>query len=353
MSKQANNTLIGAFVMGAVALIMVIVVIFGSGRFFRNVHRYVMFFEGSVGGLIIGSAVEYRGVRIGEVINIEVYQRSSDLTYWVPVTVEIDEDRIHSTEAVDRKSDDLDTSTEIDRGLRAKLSLKSLVTGQLAVSMDLYPDTPVRLVDIPTPYPQIPTIPSKMERAGVLINELLSGELVEHVTGILRGLNALVNSHQTQAIPVNANAALVATRRTVESVGRRIEPLLENLARAEESVRLTADVMRRRLALEEGEPLYTFNHAMEDFGRLTRSADRELTSLSGALRVSAGKMDSALDEARLTLITLRGLVEPGSQIYNQLSQLLRTLTETSVSVRNLADYLERHPESLLRGKGRR
>lgn len=70
MSKQASKTLIGAFVLGALGLVVAGLFVFGSGKLFRKVEKAVMYFEGSVQGLQIGAPVMFRGVQIGHVTNI-------------------------------------------------------------------------------------------------------------------------------------------------------------------------------------------------------------------------------------------------------------------------------------------
>ena len=56
MSKRASPTIIGAFVVGAVALLVVGLVAFGSMNLFRRPLTYVMFFDSSVSGLSVGAA---------------------------------------------------------------------------------------------------------------------------------------------------------------------------------------------------------------------------------------------------------------------------------------------------------
>ena len=73
MSKQANKTLIGAFVVGATALVIAGILIFGSGDFFAERPKFVMFFEGSVNGLNVGAPVTFKGVKIGTVKEVNLY----------------------------------------------------------------------------------------------------------------------------------------------------------------------------------------------------------------------------------------------------------------------------------------
>ncbi|HEX9136276.1 MAG TPA: MCE family protein, partial [Nitrospirota bacterium] len=66
MSRQASKSLIGAFVLGAVALLIAGIVIFSSRTMFSKTNKNVLFFEGSVKGLKVGAPVVFRGVQIGQ-----------------------------------------------------------------------------------------------------------------------------------------------------------------------------------------------------------------------------------------------------------------------------------------------
>ena len=94
MSKQANTKLIGGFVVGAIVLTVAGILLFGSGKFFSHQRKFVLFFEDSVKGLNIGSAVDFRGVNIGKVKDIKVVVAKDDFSLLIPVFIEIDPDRI-------------------------------------------------------------------------------------------------------------------------------------------------------------------------------------------------------------------------------------------------------------------
>ena len=72
MSKPVNKTMIGLFVVGAIALVVVAIGVLGSGKLFKESIPYVMVFEGSVKGLNVGSPVVFRGVKIGSVSDIRM-----------------------------------------------------------------------------------------------------------------------------------------------------------------------------------------------------------------------------------------------------------------------------------------
>ena len=89
MSKQASPTLIGAFVVGAIALVVVGLLVFGGGRFFADRVTWVTYFPGSVKGLRVGAPVNFRGVRIGEVTRIQVLYDEKDGSMLIPVVMQV------------------------------------------------------------------------------------------------------------------------------------------------------------------------------------------------------------------------------------------------------------------------
>ena len=133
MSKAASKTLIGAFVIGAIALAVIAVIIFGSGKFFTKRPVYVMFFEGSVKGLNEGSQVNFRGVKIGSVKDIELKFDAKDLAFLIPVYVEIDPTKVTGFKGTIGREEAWEEL--IQKGLRAQLELQSVLTGQLMINV--------------------------------------------------------------------------------------------------------------------------------------------------------------------------------------------------------------------------
>jgi paraquat-inducible protein B len=67
MGRKANPALIGAFVIGALALAVIGVVVLGSGRFFRETVQCVVYIDSTKNGLHVGApVVQGRGDRCGE-----------------------------------------------------------------------------------------------------------------------------------------------------------------------------------------------------------------------------------------------------------------------------------------------
>ena len=94
MSKRANTALIGAFVIGALAIAAMAAVIVGSGRFLRSNVKFVCYFQGSVNGLDKGAPVKFRGVPIGVVTDIMLSLGERQGEPRIPVVLEIDKSRL-------------------------------------------------------------------------------------------------------------------------------------------------------------------------------------------------------------------------------------------------------------------
>ena len=89
MAKQANRKLIGGFVVLAVGILAASVVIFGSGDLFKEKREYVLYFDGSVKGLNVGSPVRFSGVQVGVVNRVVIRSYVKDLKSYIPVFVEV------------------------------------------------------------------------------------------------------------------------------------------------------------------------------------------------------------------------------------------------------------------------
>src|SRR5262245_30436492 len=142
MGRKANPIIIGAFVVGAIALAVFGIVVFGSGRLFKETTPFVMYFTGSVDGLSVGSPVKFKGVEIGGVTSIQLDLGEEAR---IPVWIEIDNKKIVARGA-EWPSDRAALRAAIERGLRAQLNSQSIVTGLLFVQLDYHPETPAVLL---------------------------------------------------------------------------------------------------------------------------------------------------------------------------------------------------------------
>ncbi len=322
MSKQASKSLVGAFILGALVLIVAGVVVFGSGKFFRKVNEDVMFFEGSVKGLQIGAPVMFRGVQIGHVTNIVLEVNAKELTAFIPVYVEIYPQKIVPIRDKPR-FDQLYLQALIEKGLRAQLLLQSFVTGQLMVNLDFYPNTPIKLVGLEKKYPEIPTIPSSLEQLTKRLEELPLKEIADRLNETLAGMNRLVNSRDLQASIGSLNGLLRNTDALVKNLNAEIGPLASDIRGTTGAARAAFAQAEKTLRFDEGAP-----------GQIASSIKQTLSAAEATLK-----------ETNTAVSNLNGIVAQ-----NEIGRTLEQIAELSRSLRVLADYLERHPEALLRGK---
>ncbi|HEX9263050.1 MAG TPA: MlaD family protein, partial [Candidatus Binatia bacterium] len=203
MNKKISPTLIGGFVLGAVILLVIAVIVFGSGRLFRQTKEFVSYFDGDVNGLHIGAPVKFRGVEVGSVKNILLQLEKNMDVQSIPVVFEIDLKKITSRGgALTLLEDPRALKVAIDRGLRAQLRTESLVTGVLYIGIDLFPGTPIKFVQgAGSKYPEIPAVPTTLERVQVTAGEILAKlsevdfkGMMASVSRAVDGVDQLVNS---------------------------------------------------------------------------------------------------------------------------------------------------------------
>ncbi len=326
MSKKASKTLIGGFVLGAVALLIAGVFVFGSGKFFRDTFKYVMFFQGSIKGLNVGAPVMFQGVKIGSVTEISLVYNSSDDSIYIPVIIDTEAEKISGVTA---NRDPGNIENAIDRGLKAQLQIQSIVTGQLLVALDFFPDKPVRRIGLVKEYPEIPTVPTTLQELSKTIQDFPVRELFEKLNLAVDGIQRLVNSSDARESVAALNQTLKDVQQLVNSLNTTIEPLMTSLTMTSDTARETLARAEKTLDLREGPAAEVIANMNETLGAARHT----------------------LAQSEKTLSSIQGMMSQDSPVIAEFESTLRDLSDAARSVRALADYLERHPESLLRGKG--
>ena len=306
MGKKVSPTVVGVFVLGAIALAVIGVLVFGSGRMFRHTQEYVLYFDRSVNGLRVGAPVKFKGVEVGAVTRIEIslsHRMMAPGHAPIPVVIELDADRISERGArVTMTQEGLDDT--VAQGLRAQLATESFVTGVLYIELDFHPGSPVNLAHDPDiTLLEIPTLPTALEQVQTKAAEIISKlaevdykHLVDTFGQTLDGVNALVNSPDLKA-------AIAKLDETVDHL----------------------------------------NDAIAGVRRFTDGLGGEVGPTAKSLRLTAERAQTALDDLRLQ-------VEPGSPLAYQLGRTLQDVGDAARAVRVLADELERNPSVVVRGK---
>jgi len=224
MNKKGNKTVIGIFVIGAIVLLMIAIVVFGSGDLFKKTNKFVLYFDGSVKGLAIGAPVMFRGVSIGTVKDISLIYDAKAGTITLPVIVEIEQDRIQGAPSFG----EIDGAKKmIALGLRGNLEVQSFLTGQLMISFDLYPDKPVKLRGIVSQYPELPTLPTSPDISKIM-NEIPIKEIAKDLQETAQGINKLVNSSEIPRSLFDLQNTLQETKEAMHAVSLLSEYLEEH-----------------------------------------------------------------------------------------------------------------------------
>jgi paraquat-inducible protein B len=369
--KRGNPALIGAFIIGAIALMVAGVLVLGSGKFFVKTERAVIYFDGSVQGLQVGAPVTFRGVKIGSVVSVELYFDRQRLDFRVPVIIEIPEGSHGyvqvSGEFAGTREDML--VALIKRGLRAQLQTESLVTGQLFVQQDLYPDLPVKdnLIDPVTHLVEIPSIPTAMQevaqaaRKGLAkLAELPLDEIVVELEGALRGIGQLVNAPELREAISNLNVTLQGTKQLVQRLDTHVEQLASNAATTLGSTTTTlghvsklatdAQQLVQRADKQVERVATSATTTLGSFTRLAQNTDGQLVPLLTSLRETSKAALTMMVNGQDTLTALRVFLTPTAPIGYELTKTLQELADAGRAIRVLANLLERNPNALLFGK---
>ena len=186
---RANPTLIGAFVIGGVALAVAAVLIFGSGEALARKERFILYFREPVQGLVPGSPVTMFGVRVGEVEEVLLEYVEQNDEFRTPVTIVVFSNRFSGVD-VDRRTDqdDIDLIRRmVKKGYRATLVSESLITGRLGIAFDLHPDREAVFVggDDP-PYPELPTTTAGLRAFMKEVENLPLSEVFEDIRRAFR-----------------------------------------------------------------------------------------------------------------------------------------------------------------------
>jgi len=329
MSKQANKTVIGVFVVVAIALVVLAVLILGSGKFFKQTLKAVCYFEGSVGGLNIGAPVVFRGVRIGSVTDVILSVESSKMVFTIPVYIEIEPDKFSVTGIRPRQLGE-NLKALIDRGLRASLETQSIVTGQMQVGLDFKPDKPGKFAEIKYDQktPEIPTIPTPMQELTKKIEKIPIDEIFEKLNVTIGSINKLVSSPEIVKAIESVSVAVGDVRKLVQNVDNRVGPLASSI---------------------EG--------TVNDYGKLARNADSKIDTLSLGLgdtikeiQKAVSGIEKTLGEVQATLAQAKHTLSEDSTLSYEITETLEEIQKGARSIRLLADGLKRQPESVIWGK---
>lgn len=342
--KAGNKLALGAFVLGALGLAIVGVGVLGSGAFFRPTQKFVMYFDGSVSGLSTGAPVVFRGVRIGSVEDIRLVLEPGGLSLNIPVFVELDMRKLAGLPKGLTAQEQL--KSLIDRGLRAQLVTQSFVTGQLMVSLDFFPEkTAVFRGD--GAIPEIPTVPTVMQQLARKLEDLPLEEMVNKIVRSVDGLEALINSPEIKG-------TLNAMERSLEELGalaRNLNQEVGPVAAVLKDSIASYGALARNIDTQATSTALEVRRTLEELRKLSRDIESRVDSVSGPAQKALNATQEAMVQASSVFEATQKIVDENSPLIQRLIVAMEELALASRSIRSLADFLERHPEALIYGKG--
>ncbi len=276
-----------------------------------------MVFDGSVKGLSVGAPLALRGVKVGEVTDIDLVLDSDTASATMIVEANFNKNNI-------RQEGDPDvnlTEELIKRGLRAQLNTQSLLTGLLYIELDFHPKTAAHLVKINSPYLQIPTIETDLERFTKTLQNIDFSKLNKQVENISSSIDSLVSSKDFQALPAGMNTTLTSLRELSTQ-------LQGQLATSGPKLDILLD-----------ETSVTVNNVNKDLPQLSALVESNLAALNAAILTFQHGMTG-----------IDALVSPDSAVLYRLNNALAEMTRAGRSLQSLASTLEEQPESVIIGK---
>ncbi len=321
MSKDISKTKVGAFVIGGIALFVLAIVSLGGKDIFADDIEYVLYFDGSVSGLSIGAPVVFRGVPMGQVKQILLVANARDEAVTIPVYIKINAASIAFAGAGE---EDMDSASRaelmrrmIQRGLRARLQMQSLITGQYNIELDFFPDTPARYHSANHAF-EIPTVPSPLDQFQRTLARLPLENMAKSLNDALDGFARLTNSS-------DLHATFKAMRQTFENTAE-----------------LTTNATSIRNDLQR---------TLNAIGDTSVTIDSQLPEAMTAFQLAMNGFAAAANELEQVLASTQKLVSPDSPTMRDVHNTLNEVSKAARSFKELTDMLEQQPESLLLGKG--
>jgi paraquat-inducible protein B len=313
---------VGAFVLGAIALLLGAIVLLSSGNWFEPKAHFTVFFPGSVRGLNKGAPVTFRGVKIGEVKDVTAFLTGrDDQAIQIEVLIEIRTRVVEAPPGMPRPFAGASQQTLaeglIARGVRARMMSQSMLTGQKYIDLDFLPKEPARLAGIKRRYPELPTTPTAMEKLGgkaetffEKLAELPMDEMLEDVRKALQSLREVLSSPDLKG-------ALAGAHRSADGL---------ELTLADARV------------------------AIADARALIKRLDGRVESVGGESEATLREMRDAFQKAQSTLETLELTLNGADETRVRAASTLEELERALKAIRNLVDYIQTHPEAVLQGK---
>ena len=342
--KRANTKIIGIFVFGALLLTIGSIFLFGSRNIFEKKRYFYAYFEQDVSGVDIGAPMKFSGIEVGSVKEIVGIYNQETSTVTPRLLLEFHPETLKGAKVA--KGEYTLFQPLLKQGMRASLKSQSFLTGQLYLSLDFYDNRAIRTLGTDRDkYPEMPTIDSGLGEIFKAFQDLPLDDLIVQLTSTLDSLdNVLANagvSESASFLPTllaDADMMLKAIGMfTIDELPQTTAQLRATLKTGDTSMSTLTDKLAN-------ETLVTLDSSMKTLTeQLSQETLVELNTTMQAFVDTMGQMETALATAQSRL-------DPADELTVELTNTMREFSRMSVSIKALTDYLEAHPESLLRGR---
>jgi paraquat-inducible protein B len=323
MSKKANPTLVGTFVLLGLLLGVAGVLVFSSVKLFASPQRFILYFEGSVKGLNPGAAVMVNGVKVGTVREVLIRLNQRDDDNAMPVIIEVDESILRrKSDRVFGLDDEEALQSAIERGLRARLEAESLVTGILYVELGFHPDAE------PPVYHQVEPLLRELPTQPNTVQALLAN---------LAGLDMAGLSDRLDSVLQRMDEGLGELN--VAQLNQSVTNLLGSMQALITSPGLTNAVT-------------DIDKTVVELRDLSASLRTRLPALSDSTEATLEELKRTAADVQQTSEQLRAVLAPNSPLAHGLIETVSDLGDASRALKDLAEYLQRNPNAVLSGRAR-
>jgi paraquat-inducible protein B len=279
-------------------------------------HYWRLNFTGSVRGLNPGAPVEFRGIRVGQVLDGELHfgEKASDM--FVSVLIETEPERfVQKSEVLSGEELREFYDTLVAQGLRAQLKTGSLLTGQLYVDLEFHLNAPPDKIVWIGEHPDFPTVQTTSEEVLTIARKM---------------------ADRLESFPI-------------QQIGRDLQTIVENLKKTIQqfnsdevaSIISNFDKITRQISESDVDGMVAnLNRTIENIDLLIQNLNTDAES----------EFKDMLVQAHDTMQAVEQMLSAESAFSQGTTRTLKEVADAAVRIRALADYLERHPEALIRGK---
>ena len=331
MSKPVNPFTIGAFLVGSLVLLIAAILIFGTGQFLKKKNEYVIYFDSALNGLNVGAPVTLQGVQVGTVTEIALELDENATRIIKPVLIQVNSEMVPSTQGQAMNADSTLNEQQqnakrlIDAGLKAQLKPQNLLTGILYVEFNFHRDAPLKLTGLNYKnLAELPSVQTTEDQIRNTADEILTkfrklpiDDIISDLSTTLKAVRELTTSDDVKQSRLALNKTLGETEKLVNTLNHKMTPILDNM---------NATMTDTRTMVQQ------FTHDMRP---ILIATDKTMTTANNVLL-----------ESNHSLNSLEELTSPDAPLW----QSLEELRLAAKSTRELTEYLQRHPDSLIYGK---